>query len=272
MKKKGKIIGIISAIGVFIIPIIQGVVIHKIENINYIDALKKIFTNIFNFVISIMNFKVPIWLISLLVILILLIIKIYTYIKNAVDKDEYEWEKYKTEKYEGLTYTWKYDNYLGEKKIKDLKPICECGCDLIIKDSYNNYHKYQGYLVCPNCGKGYNNNFMQNRQAVSNIIVYKYNKMIKKYMENNNSDSEINLNELTENEIAVLNKFYIPELRKYTSDKRVINSSSNAIELLTERGILKKQNQFELIENYTSNGTSYKLTEEAIKILNKKKK
>lgn len=98
------------------------------------------------------------------------------------------------------------------------------------------------------------------------IIIYN----IKKYNEKNKLKDAIKVDDLTLNEKEVLKKFYIPELKKYTKEKREIYCRNNAIELLTERGIIKKQTEMELIDNYIGNGVLYQLTDEAVKELNKK--
>ena len=268
MKKKGKIIGIISAIVVFLVPIIQNVISHKIEDIDLLELIKKIFINVVNFIIGIINFKIPLWVIMVIIFIVVLVIKLY--LKNEkVENKEFEGDKYLKEKYDGLTYTWRYGYEFGEKIIKDLKPICECGCDLLEKDSYNNYHKSGGYLVCPICDKGYTNNFQKNEQAVRNIITYKYNNMLERYNNEEDNFEEVNFKNLNKEEKYIIKQFYIPELNKYTNRKKKINSDNKTVDLLIERKILKEQNEYELIENYTSDGTFFQLTDEAIKYLNK---
>lgn len=272
---KKKIINIVKKIGIagIVTTIIVNVISHKIEDINYFELLQKMCNESLEFIKSIINFELPIWGFLIFIILLIIMIKIYVKLQNIKNESiESKWDKYKTEKYEGLIYSWEYWDDFGEKKIRNLKPICECGCDLLVRDSYQNRHTIQGFLVCPNCGKAYRNNFRENKEAVSKIIVYKHNKMIEEYKKKNNSNKEIDIKNLNKNEKEIIHMFYNSHLKKYSNKKIAIDADkfNNDIDDLVERGILKEQNEYELIENYTSNGTLFEMTESAIKKLNNK--
>lgn len=269
-----KIICIIKKIGPvgFVLAIVVNVISHKIEDFDYVQLTGSFCGNMLKIIKDILNFKISLWIIIVVAIIIIAIKRIYTkIIRSDIDTEEKEWDKYDRERYGGLLYTWKYYKYLGNKEIKDLKPICECGCDLIKRDSYHNRYSSRGYLVCPICGRGYDNNFDDNKEAVTKIIIYKHNKMIEEHKKNNNN-RDINFNELNENEKMIIKMFYNPHLKKYSRKKVAIDGTKflNDINNLIERGIIKKQNEFELIENYTSNGTAFELTEGAINKLNNK--
>ena len=103
-ERKGKIFGILTAVGVFMIPIIQAIISHKIENINYIEALKNIYLSIFNFIKSVLTTNIPLWAILIGILTLFMIIKIY--IKFIANKEQgkaeiFEWDNYKQEKYDG---------------------------------------------------------------------------------------------------------------------------------------------------------------------------
>ena len=85
---------------------------------------------------------------------------------------------------------------------------------------------------------------------------------------------KIDFKKLTEREKEILDKFYIKELNKYTNSCKIIPHKyyEKEVELLQERGILEKLNEYEIFENYTSDGTWHKLTEKAIEELNKEMK
>lgn len=271
-EKKSKLkVVIISLITLIILPIVVNVISHKIEDINFLEKLKNIFMVMLNFFSGIVNFKIPLWIIIVGIVMVIFIMKVYFHNKNKFEiKNEHEWEKYNIEEYKGLRYTWKCDNYLGKKVIKELKPICECGCDLIVTDSYKNYHKIYGYLVCPNCNKGYENNFDENKEAVEKIIVFKYNNMIEKYNNSILDIENVNLNDLVKEEKELIQKFYNKNLKQYINKKVAINANkySDAIESLTARNVFKGLNDYEIIENYTSDGTLFELTEAACNKLN----
>ncbi len=171
-KNKWKITGIISAVTTVILAIIGNVISHKIEDINYGELLKRLFINVYNYMVSIFEFKISIWMILLGIILILLSIKIYSLLKqNKVDNKE-------------------------------------------------------------------------------------------------NDIEMVNLEGLSKEEYRIIEKFYVPQLHKYTNRKKLVDADSSTINILIERGILKEQSDYEIIDNYTSNGIWYQLTDEAVKSLN----
>lgn len=266
----GIVVSIISVIVIFMRDVLVNVISTKIENWQFEKIIKGVGESIKNFFTNIFGFTIPLWVILLVIGSIYAIYTVLKYIKRITSTErnnkEFKWDKYKCEEYEGLKYTWEYESYLGERKIKNLRPICKCGCDLVQK-----YYNMREYLVCPNCAKKYENNFLKNREAVEKLIIYNYNKMVQDYNNKIDNCSKVNLKDLTKAEKVIIDKFFNKNIKKFISKKVPIDGSkfNDEIDSLIERKILKNLNEYEIIENYTSGGVLYELTEEAIEVLNK---
>lgn len=259
--KKVSISTIIMSISAFILPIIQGIITHKLEDFNYFNMVKNTIIFIFKCIVIVMTFSIPLWII-LIILSVIIIYKYYSNIYNYYNKNK-KLKLYKTQCYEGLIYTWEYSTKNGKNIVEKIKPICECGCDLMVESTYKGKYKYKGYLVCPSCHKGYKNNFEKNKDAVKRLVIFKYNKMIDKIQK------YVNLKGLTKVEKNIIKLFYDKRLKIYTSEKIILDfrKYNTSIENLIERGILKRINNVDVVCSYS--GGLFKLTDEAIKSLNK---
>ena len=152
----------------FIIPIItgviSGVITAKIQEINFISALAIIFKFILDFIISILMFEMPVWLILISSFCIISAIKTMLSIQNSSNntttlektQDEEKLEQYVEDVYNGIKYRWKWYEYDNELEMSNLHPICECGCDL-------EYSILDSYIECPDCKKEYENTVDENK-------------------------------------------------------------------------------------------------------------
>lgn len=262
--KKVSISTIIMSISAFILPIIQGIITHKLEDFNYFYMLKNTMFGMLKWIVILITFSIPLWLI-LIIIVIIVIYKYYSNIYNYYNRDK-RFRLYKTQSYDGLIYTWKYNSKNGKNIVEDIKPICECGFDLIVESTYKGKYKYKGYLICPNCNKGYKNNFEQNKEALKRLVIFKYNKMTEK------SKKRINLKGITKVEKNIIKLFYEKKLKIYTSERVILDfrKYNDSIEKLIRKGVLERINNVDVVCSYS--GGLFKLTDYALKKLNKNRR
>lgn len=173
---------------VFIIPIvtgvISGVITAKIEKINFISALVIMFEKIVSFILDILTFKVPIWIIVIGIFIIIFIIKILIYIEDSNKNLEHQKENekrvfkdYTEDEYEGIRYKWEWNEKYNGIEMINLHPVCECGCIF-------NYSLYDSYLKCPDCKKRYRNNV--DLDSAMRVFANRYSKRLEKFKNKNN--------------------------------------------------------------------------------------
>lgn len=169
---------------IFIFPIItgiiSGVITAKIQDINFLEALWLIIKVIFNFFLNLLTFKIPLWIILIIIFVIIGIIKILIIIndsKNKIESKKMEIKKvfqdYTEDYYDDIKYRWNwYESYDGVQ-ITNLHPICECGCDL-------EYDMFDSYIICPDCKKRYKNTVDEN--SAERVFGNRYRKKLEKYI------------------------------------------------------------------------------------------
>lgn len=146
-KKNPWLIAIIAPIIVFFI--ISALKSFKAD-INFVEGVKFVYFSLFDFVTSILLFKVAVWIYLLTFLGILIIIEIILRLKES---SKPLWLDYKRDYVNGIWFEWNYIKEFNKYKINNLKPICsDCHCELSkgIDDS-NLIDKY--YLYCPSCQK-----------------------------------------------------------------------------------------------------------------------
>ena len=153
MKRVKKILAniwVISIVSPIITAIIISVFTALIKQINFFEAFKLLLSWIFR----IFTFRIPLYV---FVLIILFIIFIYLYVKIEETKESNlpNWLNYTKEHYKSWIFKWEYSLGYNKYEIKNLRPICRCGCELSIKDEYKNKWYSRGILVCPNCGNTY---------------------------------------------------------------------------------------------------------------------
>lgn len=138
-------------------------------------SLKDSIVIIVNFIKSILNFKVSIWVIGLSVIIAFTIIYIMLIMFAKSDSRKYpDWYyDFKTIKYKEWTWAWIYEMYSNKYEIKNLRPICSCGCGLVERSRLDNMHFNPPRLVCPNCKTIYNSPEYATEKEVKHLIEYK---------------------------------------------------------------------------------------------------
>ena len=156
------------------ITVIGGLILTRIENINFLSAIFKFLKLIFGFFIKILTLKISLWIIILLIIVLLIIIFIINKIVTKTDKKELMikkiHEEYTEDYYNGLKYRWNWYKSFDGIQIGDIYPICECGCTF-------SYDIFDFELECPDCKKKYKNNV--DTDSAERVFINRYNKKIK---------------------------------------------------------------------------------------------
>lgn len=143
------VIGILgSIIATFIISAITAIY----KKINIIQAIKQLLT----WVIAFLTFRIPLYIILIVIVCIAIAAKICIVVLTAKECEKPKWLKYTKTKYKNWFMTWEYHlNYDNKYNIENLRPICECGCELSNRESINNVYYSVGVLVCPKCENTY---------------------------------------------------------------------------------------------------------------------
>ncbi|MDF2609308.1 MAG: hypothetical protein K0R92_782 [Lachnospiraceae bacterium] len=145
----GIVIGVlISVLSAFIVSAITALY----KQVNILQGLKQVF----QWIISFFSYKLPIYAFLFIIIGLLIVFGIIKIIKKPEKSNTPEWLNYKKDYYKNWKFTWDYylnSNY--QYAMKDLRPICKCGCELSLKDRVGNTCYSNGVLVCPKCNTTY---------------------------------------------------------------------------------------------------------------------
>ena len=156
---------IIAGLSPFFFGAIWSFITSIIQKISFVDSTLFILKKIMLFFKIIFLFKIPVWLIlifiAILIFIFILLLKIYS--KNNKRKTKY---KYKN-------WVMKWDYSYDKKRIINLRPICDCGCELSkkSKDQIN----FQSILYCPSCNKTYPTITQKILEDAEKVIVHHLN-------------------------------------------------------------------------------------------------
>lgn len=168
--------------GVFL-NVVSSIVYSKIKNIDFASSFVQVWKLFYNFIINIMNCKIPIWSIIVVIIILYFILKLYFFVSEQKKAMKPEFLKYLSDEYKGINYQWEIDLYNG--RLKKVQPICRCGAQLTTKHSYGNTHYSQPKLYCVNCDKIISEEF--NSTILEDATLYftnNYNSKVKGYNKN----------------------------------------------------------------------------------------
>lgn len=169
-----------------IVPIItgtiSGIIVAKIQNINFIEALKIVLTSVISFVTKLLTLNIPVWVI-LIFIIILVILRIFKsiFFDNKIDVNlelKKIYKNYTEDSYNGIHYKWKWIETYDGQLLDDIHPICNCGCNL----NYNSWN-LDRYVTCPDCKKKYDTNNINENDA-ENVFINRCNKKTKEFVSN----------------------------------------------------------------------------------------
>lgn len=171
MKRIKKILLNPWTIGIFS-PIIATSITAKVKQIKFFEALKLLLS----WLIKIITFRVPLYLIVLGILFFIVIINISVKIEERKEENRPKWLNYTTDSYKDWIFKWQYNiNYYNQCKIENLRPVCQCGCELSMKDDYKNRYYGRGILLCPNCENTYPTMDIDTLDDFEKILIHKIN-------------------------------------------------------------------------------------------------
>lgn len=172
----------IAFIPPLILAIITPIFVSWVNNINLIESFYLIFIFLKNSFLSLLNYKVPLWVILIIILFkfILNLMRKFWKNKKSSYKREYPnwYYNFREMKFKDWLFIWNYDMHLYSDNIidfSDLKPICDCKCNLLKKSKIGNRYYNSPVLQCPNCKKIYNNPKMEDIDEIKCLILHKIN-------------------------------------------------------------------------------------------------
>lgn len=169
----------IIAVVVFLLAnIICPIIVSKIQNIDFINAFVTMWKKIFEVLITILKFPIPVWVIILTIFIIYICLRIYLVIIDRTAEDESWYKNYSSDTYNGIMYEWTYSKYGNTIKMEKITPICKkCNGNVTVK-----HNGYYSSLYCPNCNQTYNN---PNSEEYDSAKTY-FNNTLKKLIDKHN--------------------------------------------------------------------------------------
>lgn len=147
---------VVSILCSIIATIIVSTATALYKQINLLEALKLLFKTLLTWISNILIFRVPVYIILLVILFLIFAIEIYLKFSTAKEVNSPKWLNYTRTRYKNWVLKWEYRLSYGNKyKIENLHPICECGCELSKKNRQGNSYYSNGILVCPKCGNTY---------------------------------------------------------------------------------------------------------------------
>jgi len=169
-----------------VINLISSVIYSKIENVDFITGFVELWKKLFNFFIMIINFRIPVWVIIIVLFIFFVIIKIYIAIIDSKEKYQPKYMNYLSDTYKGIIYQWELNKYGNGIKLENIIPVCNCGGQFTMKQKHKNIHYGSPKLYCVNCDKIIEENF--DEEVLQDAELYFTNKvrqLMKKEQESN---------------------------------------------------------------------------------------
>jgi hypothetical protein len=156
-----------------IATIISTLITSNVTNQNIWISLGVVFIFIWNLFKILILFRIPIWLLISISILLVFVFKIISTIKSGVFKT------YTTEWYKNWQFTWNVNLSFRDRSwsISNLRPICTCGCELSRYEK--NYDQHEWYIYCPACGKKYQYCFSEDYEDAQKYVEHIMDKKVK---------------------------------------------------------------------------------------------
>lgn len=138
-----------------LVTIIGGLILTWLDGVKFLEGVTSFFLLIWDFIISILTFSIPAWVIILIIVVLFIILLIISKVQALNAPKKINWyEEYKEEKYKGVLYSWEYAVNYGKVSIKSLRPICpKCKGELTETPSSRGSYLMYLQLFCPNCDK-----------------------------------------------------------------------------------------------------------------------
>ncbi|PHV69245.1 hypothetical protein CS063_16795 [Sporanaerobium hydrogeniformans] len=128
-------------------------------------------------ILTILTFKVPVFVIILIIIGLWVVKKIYNSFSSEKVDNSPQWLNYKKSKYKKWIFAWDYNlnSYLRQYEIIHLRPVCQCGCELSKNANGSTVHYSYGTLICPKCGKTYPEIYEEDILDFKKVLLYDIN-------------------------------------------------------------------------------------------------
>jgi hypothetical protein len=160
------------AVGTVFLGIFLPSIINTIKTkMNIIASIQTILRTIFTAIKIFLCFRIPVWVVLLVVIgIICAIILLSKFSYDNESDQEPLWKNFTHFRWRNWLFTWKYSG----NNIIDLRPIClKCQCELsLTKASGGGYHMI---FYCPNCSSIYPGIYENDLEDIEKIIYHKLN-------------------------------------------------------------------------------------------------
>ena len=146
---------IIATIVIWVVTLIY-------NNIDILSAAKLVFTTACNIVVFALAFKIPLYIILILISALIMVLAVYSKFSNSKEESLPTFLKCTSTTYRQWIFKWefKFNTYLKKYEIINTRPICQCGCELsqnqnsIESSGFRTNYSY-GTLICPKCSNTY---------------------------------------------------------------------------------------------------------------------
>ena len=159
---------VVSIFSSVIATLLASLILSVFSKNTFLKSIGIVIEKIVNIFIAIILFRIPIWVLLGLVILLIVILVIID--KVSITKN-IDWLSYKSEYYKNWNLVWDYEkDYEGKYEISNLRPICTCGCEM--SERINRYNG-EKELYCPRCNQVYKMFYREDYEDAKKIIYYK---------------------------------------------------------------------------------------------------
>ncbi|WP_127486813.1 hypothetical protein [Paenibacillus ehimensis] len=126
-----------------------GIITPIVAYLKSVSILNSLFL-IWEFILSIFNFKISLWIIIVSIILFVIVRKL---IKNAdIEKDFNPFSTYKEDIIDGIKWEWKWIPSSSGYTLPKNSPVPTCNnCKGFLVSEHERYYPYGNLLVCEHC-------------------------------------------------------------------------------------------------------------------------
>ena len=177
-----------SILGTLVLNVIAAYIYSWITSINIWAA----FVEIYKWLFSLLFIDIKLWQVIVSLLLIFIVFYIYMIIKNKNSKpDLSEIFQFNSGVFKGIHFKWDVIK-LSESEIgiSHFRPICDCGSELTLKNSFRDMYYNKSKLFCVNCQRIIESDY--DDEIYDDALLFFKNKMNKKLESYN--DKKVNKN------------------------------------------------------------------------------
>lgn len=177
-----------SILGTLVLNIIAAYIYSWITSINFLSA----FVEIYKWLFSLLFIDIKVWLVIVLLVLIFIVVYIHMIIKNKNSKPDFsEFFQFNSGVFKGIHFKWDVRK-LSESEIgiSHFRPVCDCGSELTLKNSFRDRYFHKSKLFCVNCQRIIESDY--DDEIYYDALLFFKNKMNKKLESYN--DKKVNKN------------------------------------------------------------------------------